>query len=137
MRASAIALLLTLAATAAVAQTGRVEGVVTLDGQGVPGVTVTIKSIALGTPRVVMTDAEGRFHVDALRAPATYEIKTELAGVVQAKKVRAYVTSGDAARVAVKMRAEMITISCPLGYLPVLEYPYFFDTADLTRIPLR
>src|SRR6266516_583034 len=79
--AAAIAILLSLGGAPCAAQiaTATVSGTVRDDtGAALPGVTVTVKSVATGVTRSATTDSAGRYLISTL-TPGEYELRAELA----------------------------------------------------------
>jgi hypothetical protein len=78
LTAALVVLAIAAPVTAQIA-TATVSGTVRDDtNSALPGVTVTIRSVATGLSRSTTTDAEGRYRVSALD-PGEYEIRAELA----------------------------------------------------------
>ena len=71
-----------LAAQATAGQTGSLRGTVRLQGEVVPGVTVTVSSPALQGSRTVQTGTNGDYIVRAL-PPGEYEVIFALEGAAE------------------------------------------------------
>ncbi len=91
-----------LAPAVALAQTAELRGIVTDDTGGVlPGVTVTIRNLATGVERAVVTDEQGIFRAPALQ-PGPYLVGSVLMGFrTDARKVT--LTVGQVADVRVSL----------------------------------
>jgi hypothetical protein len=64
-----------------------IRGMVTdSSGAAMPGVPITVKGVAGGLPRSVITDETGKYYVPLLR-PGTYVISADLAGFVAEPRV--------------------------------------------------
>ncbi len=84
--------------------TGAITGVVTDDsGAAVPGVTVTVTSLATGQMRNAVTNELGRYQVSALQ-PARYSVKAELQGFATVLRSDVTVNVGTAVDVNFAMK---------------------------------
>ena len=71
---------LAIATPVAAQSTGAIQGNIT-DAQGavVPGTTVTVRNVATGGERSIVTDAAGDYQAPSL-APGRYRVEAHLAG---------------------------------------------------------
>ena len=104
------------------APTFAVEGVVTDEQQAtLPGVTITIKGLATGLTRTVVTESSGRYAFAAL-PPGRYEIQLELTGFSTQLRNDLNFSAGQRAVVNVQMKLstlqETITVS---GAAPLVQ----------------
>lgn len=102
-------------------QTGSISGeVTTSDGEPIPGVTVEASADVLPRPRVVVTNAEGRYRLLQL-PPGNYRLSFTLSGMQPAER-EVKVRLQQNARINVSMQAEGITEVLEVtGEAPVID----------------
>lgn len=127
-RSLAVTLLVLLVASAAFAQgtTGTLTGVVTTEGNPLPGVTVTISSPALQGTRSTVTNENGGYNFPNV-PPGDYSAKFELSGLqTQTRKVKVSLaqTSGLDVAMRVSSVAEAITVTA--------QAPAVLETAQVS-----
>lgn len=88
MRTAAVATTLLLCATLLRGQatTTSITGQVTVSGEAMPGVTITVSSPSLQSVRTVVTDESGAYHIAFLPA-GEYTVRAEVSGMSTATKV--------------------------------------------------
>jgi iron complex outermembrane receptor protein len=141
MRKFAILCLLMLALpVAALAQTGRVTGVITdQSGAVLPGVTVSIKAEGTGAMNATVSDATGRYEFTNV-APGNYELSFELPGFsVQTTKL--VVQTGQPASLDAKLQigsqTEQVQVTGSLIPRPTLEAMSPVTTLDVEELTYR
>jgi outer membrane receptor protein involved in Fe transport len=112
-RLSSVLGVLLLAGALFAQTTGSLTGRAALDGNALPGVTVTVTSPNLQGARVAVTDVNGNYNLGAL-PPGAYTVKFEMEGM-QTQTSRAQVGVGQTARADADLRlssvAEAITVT--------------------------
>src|SRR5438445_9372977 len=103
--ASAVAVMAALGGVAAAqGTTGSISGFVTdTTSAALPGATVTVRQVETDQKRVVVTDAAGRYRVQAL-APGKYELTVELQGFRTAQYPSLSLSVGQDAAVNIQMQ---------------------------------
>ena len=97
-----------LCAVSAIAQiTGSLSGVVTTEGNPLPGVTVTVSSPALQGTRTAVTSDAGGYSFPAL-PPGAYKVRFELAGMAPVEK-NVLVQLSQPAKLEADMRVSAVT----------------------------
>jgi hypothetical protein len=125
------------------ADKGAIQGVVVdKSGAVVPGATITIKDLATGFERVVVTEANGTFVFPALN-PGNYSLNAELAGFAKFVVQSATVNVGRATDVKITLEpagtAETITVSsvAPLVESSKTDVGGVVDNREVTNLPLN
>jgi hypothetical protein len=127
----------TVATVAAQGTTGSLSGFVT-DGTkaALPGATVTTKHVDTGQTRVVVTDGQGRYRVDAL-APGNYDITVELSGFRTAEYSRVPLSVGQNAALNIEMTlggvAERVVVTAD-ATLVAMHNPAVVGLVEQTQI---
>jgi hypothetical protein len=117
---------------------GTVRGTVT-DPQGavVPKAVVQVVDEATGVPRIVETDAEGRYEAANLR-PGTYRVEVVTTSFKKIQKTGIAVSTGAVARVDFKLEvgglAETVTVSAEPANNITLESPAVSSGLDAQQI---
>ncbi len=116
-------------------QTGNIYGkVVTKDGTGLPGVTVTLTGIA--APQVFVSDTDGNFRFINL-SPGVYSLHAELEGLGSANKAGVRVSIGNNTNVSLPLTpttSESITITATA---PLVDTRETKTGATITQDELR
>lgn len=110
-------------------QLGKVVGTVTVDGDTLPGVTITIRDGARAA--TVVTTAEGGFTFYNV-IPGDYRLHADLAGLTMKDKKHVVVREGAQTAVALRMhfdRAKMTCVDCTALDPPPPDGPTFTMTA--------
>ena len=136
---STLALLFLLPATAALAQTGKISGVVRdAGGTTMPGVNVVID----GTTQGSVTDADGFYFINNVR-PGTYTLRASFVGFVSEVVKRVRVSTGLTTNVDFTLREEAVgldevtvTAERPVVQLDVSANVANLNPAEFEDLPL-
>src|SRR5258706_6484109 len=136
-------LVVLLAASPALAQTGQINGVITDNTGGVvPGVTVKAVEVATGWSRGAVTDANGRYIFTSLR-PTTFDITAELSGFRSSQRKGVLLQANENLTVnfaiEVGILAETVTVS---GQSPTVDVTSsalseVVDSKRIVELPLN
>jgi hypothetical protein len=135
-----LSLFLLVAPLALAQQTGAINGKVTADGVGLPGVTVEARSNSLPQPRVTVSDENGEYRLPALQ-PGTYTLTFTLSGM-QTVTRRAEAQVGQTvfvdAALGVATVAETITVTAEATLVDreSTEIQNSLSSAEITALPL-
>jgi outer membrane receptor protein involved in Fe transport len=134
---AALMLCATVAIVAAQGTTGSLSGFVTDETKAaLPGATVTAKHVDTGQTRVVVTDAQGRYRVDAL-APGNYDITVELSGFRTAEYAQVPLSVGQQAALNVELKlggmAERVVVTAD-ATLVAMHTPAVVGLVEQTQI---
>ncbi|MFN2444042.1 MAG: TonB-dependent receptor domain-containing protein [Vicinamibacterales bacterium] len=144
-RVLAAALLLTSAATLAVAQstTGSIQGTVNdAQGGGVPGAAVTIRNVDTQLQRTTVTNESGNYDVQLL-PPGEYALTAELAGFRTQQRTGVRLTVNQAARIDFKLEIstveESVTVSAQTPLVETVDSAVrsVIDAEKLEELPLN
>ncbi len=128
-------LLLLIAATAlGQSTTSSLNGTVTTDGKGLPGVTVTISSPSMQGTRTTVTGSNGEYFLGGL-PPGRYDVKFELEGmqsITRRSDLRLAETSRVDSDLKVSAVAEQITVTASSP--SVLETPQVSTNIDARTV---
>jgi hypothetical protein len=138
----AIGLLLGDVNSAAQIATATLAGVIRDEtGGALPGVTVTVRSVATGAVRAATTDASGRYRVTALD-PGEYEVRAELANFRSAVRTGVILTVGGTTDVEIGMSVgaitEQVTVvtQAPLIETSAVEMSRVVSAAEIESLPI-
>ena len=140
IRGATLFALLLLAVSAAFGQgtTGNLVGTVTTEGNGLPGVTVTISSPALQGTRTAVTSESGGFSFPGL-PPGDYTVTYELSGmqpVTKKLRVNLAQTSRSDAELAPSALTEAITVTATApAALETTEVSTNFTSDTIAELP--
>jgi outer membrane receptor protein involved in Fe transport len=118
-------------------QTANLTGKVTSGGAALPGVTVTVSSATLASPRTAVTDANGNYSFSL--PPGEYAVTFDLSGMGTITK-HATITAGEFQTVDASMQAgtsgvrEELTVTGSLIPRPTLEAMAPVATLDVQEI---
>ncbi len=120
----AVVAALFVAAGAFAQATGSIEGTIVDEAKAaLPGVTIEVRSPALGQPRVMASEVDGTFRIPGL-PPGSYTITFTLPGFTTQEETNVAVGAGATARLQVQMRSsykEEVTVTGSLIPRPTLE----------------
>jgi len=123
-------------------ETGNILGRVDLDGQSIPGVTVTITSSSLiGGKLSVVTDIDGQYRFMSI-PPGTYSVKAELAGFqpVVREEIRLFVGTSITADLTLTASAsETILVAAETPFVDVTSAatPQIVPLETIENLPKR
>ena len=136
-------LLLWASTAAAQATTASITGLVQdASGLGIPGVTMTVRSVETGAIRTTVTDSEGRYRVAAIQV-GPHEVKAEIAGFDAANKSGINLTVGQEAVVnfmlAVGELKEAVTViaETPLVNTTTQQTSGLVGEREIKELPLN